>query len=106
MVFRALERAGNRIKTKLNGNRPPGVAAADLYLYVPCSAKSADDLLTDAWSNVPRFCSSLGVTPDGLTAALDTYCRALLTEQREHDRALLEKYLEQVASQPCEVKNP
>lgn len=98
MVYRALERAGNRLKTKLNGSKPPGVCAADLYLYVPCSTSSADDLLTDAWSNIPRFCGNLGVAPDKLATALDTYCRVLLTEQREHDRALLEKYLDKVAS--------
>lgn len=98
MVYRALERAGNRMKSKLNGSRPPGVCAADLYLYVPCSSKSADDLLTDAWSHVSRFATGLGVQSDRLTAALDAYCRVLLTEQREHDPVLLGKYLEQVGS--------
>lgn len=94
MAFRALERAGNRLKTRLNGSRPEGVAASELYLFVPCTTGTVDYLLTDAFTHVERFCPDLGIEPDCLTRALDSYCRVLLTEQKPHDRELMGKYLD------------
>jgi hypothetical protein len=92
MVFRALERAGNRIKTRA-GAKPPGVTAMDLYQYVPLDLASINDVLTDAWSNIERACPRLGVSPGPLTAALDSYCRVLLSERKPHDPSLLSSYL-------------
>lgn len=100
MVFRALERAGNRLKTRLNGSRPEGVAAPELYLFVPCTTGTVDYLLTDAFTHVERFCPDLGIEPECLTRALDSYCRVLLTEQKAHDPGLLGKYLD-AASERC-----
>ena len=100
MVFRALERAGNRLKTRLNGSRPEGVAAPELYLFVPCATGTVDYLLTDAFTHVERFCPDLGIEPECLTRALDSYCRVLLTEQKAHDPALLGKYLD-AATEKC-----
>jgi hypothetical protein len=100
MAFRALERAGNRLKTRLNGSRPEGVAASELYLFVPCTTGTVDYLLTDAFTHVERFCPDLGIEPECLTRALDSYCRALLTEQKPHDRDLLGKYLD-AATEKC-----
>ena len=100
MVFRALERAGNRLKTRLNGSRPEGVAAPELYLFVPCTTGTVDYLLTDAFTHVERFCPDLGIEPECLTRALDSYCRVLLTEQKAHDPALLGKYLD-AATEKC-----
>lgn len=97
MVFRALERAGNRIKSRTD-MRPPGVAAIDLYQYVPLDLPSVNDVLTDAWGNVERACPRLGVAPGSLTAALDAYCRALLTERKPHDPNLLSSYLTLVSA--------
>jgi hypothetical protein len=97
MVFRALERAGNRIKTRA-GTKPPGVSAMDLYQYVPLDLASINDVLTDAWGNVERACPSLGVAPGPLTNALDSYCRVLLSERKPHDPSLLASYLTLVAA--------
>jgi hypothetical protein len=94
MVYRALERAGNRIKTRLNGNRPQGVGAAELYLFVPNEVGDVDDLLTDAWSQVDRFCPQLGCADSGqLVAALDGYTRMLLAGRQAFDRDLLAQHL-------------
>lgn len=88
MVYRAMERAGNRIKNRLGVNKP-NVAAADLYMYVPSlSAMDIDDVLVDAWSCADRF--DYGIP----TASLDAYARMLLADQRKHDRGTLSAYLE------------
>ena len=89
LVFRALERAGNRLRatTKV---RPPGVAAADIYRYV--KPTSVDKALEDAWTCVPQVCKGLTCDVDSFTASLDSYVRALLTEQKEHNRDLMLSY--------------
>lgn len=88
MVFRALERAGNRLKNKLGSARPEGVAAADLYRFAPVpDAAELDDLLTDAWSCADRFSYDISV------ANLDSYARMLLTTGKPHDRDLLQRTL-------------
>jgi hypothetical protein len=92
MVYRALERAGNRLKTKLNGSRPPGVAAAELYLLAGESV-DVEDLLTDAWSHVDRFCPELGCQPTWLAGVLDAYTRQLLSTRAPYDRDQLQRYL-------------
>lgn len=93
MVFRALERSGNRLKTKFNAQKMPGVEASELYLYFKCDLDLANFALTDAWSKVARFTDDLGTTPQALTSVLDSYCRALLIEQKPYDRAMLKSYL-------------
>lgn len=93
MVFRALERAGNRIKNRTNGAVPKDVAAPELYLYVPCDAASTTFVMEDAWSHVDRFAGSLGVDGVRLAETLDSYCKVLLTERKPHDPDLLRSYL-------------
>lgn len=90
MVHRALERAGNRLRTKMR-TKVPGISAADTYQYVPVDPANFDDLLEDAWSIVPQFAQ--GHDPAVLTQCLDTYARALLTERTPHSRELLESHL-------------
>jgi hypothetical protein len=92
MVFRALERAGNRLRSA-TGTRPPGVAAPEAYLYAQCDAKMTDFVLEDAWSQVGRFAERLGFNSETLTQSLDSYCRTLISGQKPHDPDLLEKYL-------------
>jgi len=88
MVFRALERAGNRLKQKLGTTCPQGIAAADLYLSVPALAQNTvNDLLVDAWSCTDRFCGD--ADPDVLAEILDSYTRTLLTMRVQHDRDIL-----------------
>jgi hypothetical protein len=86
MVFRALERAGNRLRS-VTGQKPPGLAA-DAYLTLRRDAAhgaKVTDLLEDAWSCAPRLL--LGIAePEPVVAALDNYCRGLLTECRPHQR--------------------
>lgn len=103
MVYRALERAGNRLKIRLNAPRVdgrsgarvlmPGVDAAELYLFVPQEAIVPEDLLADAWSHVDRFCPELACRPDWLMDTLDRYTRGLLVDRAPFDRQELARHL-------------
>lgn len=92
LVFRALERAGNRLRNKFQ-TKVPGVQAAETYMYVPSSPSTADFALEDAWTAVERFAPQWGVDPNHLTQALDSYTRVLLAERKPHDPALLRSYV-------------
>jgi hypothetical protein len=90
LVFRALERAGNRLKNKLGGLKV-NCAAADLYQYV-----AVDDVayaLTDAWAGVPLVAARAGIHPNVLEADLDEYTADLLTHQQPHTYEALEAFL-------------
>lgn len=92
LVFRALERAGNRLRS-LKQVRP-NVAAADTYQYVPSQPKDLDKLMEDAWTCVPRVMANIPeLQRKVITAALDSYCRSLLLSQNEHDRETMVKFL-------------
>ena len=93
MVFRALERAGNRLKSKVRAPKMPGVEAPELYLWHTVTPDLAEELLEGAWDRVGRFAPSLGTTAESLTPVLDSYCRVLLTEKKPHSRSLLSQYL-------------
>src|SRR6478736_2490142 len=95
MVFRALERGGNRLRTKTT-NKFSDVSASEVYLFVPCNSGTVDDCLVDAWSNVDRFAPDLGVMPQSWAACMDAYVRVLLAERKPHDRALLARHLSRV----------
>jgi hypothetical protein len=92
IVYRALERAGNRLRTRI-GRKIPGVPAADMYLHVPVSTGQLDDLLVDAFEGIERYVGCRDVPVERLTTCLDTYCRALMTEARPHDPQVLATYL-------------
>lgn len=93
LVYRALERAGNRLKSRHNSRPPEGVAASEIYMMIPASAASIDFALTDAWSSVDRFAPKWGVDADRLKQCLDSYCRVLLAERKPHDEGLLRSYV-------------
>lgn len=87
LVVRALERAGNRIKSGMKV--APAFAAVDLYKTV--KVEDAEDLLKDAWSHVPRLAERFGMNPDTLTAVLHEYTADLLLTRKDHSYdALLE----------------
>lgn len=92
IVFRALERAGNRLKNRISGRIPPSTPAADLYLRMPALIDAElDALLEDAWSCTDRF--ALNVDTVKLSNTLDAYTRTLMALRKPHDRALLREHL-------------
>lgn len=92
LVFRALERAGNRLRS-LRQTRPP-CAAADTYLLLHAKAGDLDKVLEDAWTCIPRVLPRLAEEQRAVVAsALDSYTRRLLLEQEEFDRPTMERFL-------------
>jgi hypothetical protein len=92
LVFRALERAGNRLRS-LKQVRPT-CAAADTYMFVPSTPRDLDKLLEDAWTCLPRVMANVpDIQRRVITAGLDAYCRSLLLSQREHDRATMVRFM-------------
>lgn len=86
LVYRALERAGNRLRS-LKQTRP-ACAAADTYLYVQTEPGELDKVMDDAWTCIPRVLKDLTWEKQQVVAnALDTYCRDLLITRREHNSA-------------------
>ncbi len=94
MVWRALERAGNRLKTRI-GKTSANVDACNLYRLYPMDRDLAATILTDAWTKVPMFAQSHNVDPRSLVAALDAYTTAILVEQAAFDTRKLKDYLTQ-----------
>lgn len=92
-VFRALERAGNRMRNKLGG-KLEGVSAAETYLTFGAKTTDLDFYLDDAWGeNISALSEHAGVSKATLKAALDGYCRILISNQQPHTFKGLEKHL-------------
>jgi hypothetical protein len=92
LVFRALERAGNRLKNKTQ-RKIPGVAASETYMFHKVDTGTLDFVLEDAWSAVDRFANRWGVNGERLTDCLDAYTRAILVEQKPHDPAMMRGFV-------------
>jgi len=90
LVFRALERAGNRLRNS-NGLKPPGVPAYETHCYVKSNG-SGDRLLEDAWSCAAQVLDGIA-DPAQIVPVLDSYCHALLAEQSAHERGRLVDWL-------------
>jgi len=86
LVFRALERAGNRLRA--HGSRPPGVPAYETHLYV----KGDGTCLDDAWSCADKVLDGIA-DPATVIPILDAYCQALVAEQSPHRRERLADWL-------------
>jgi hypothetical protein len=90
LVFRALERAGNRLRQ--TGTRPPGVPSYETHLYVKANG-SAEHLLDDAWSCAEKVLNGIA-DPAKVIPVLNSYCTSLLSEQSPHERPRLVNWLE------------
>lgn len=86
MVDRALQRAGNRLKTKLN-LKGVDMPANRLYQAAELSPADINDVLQDAWACVYEF--DYGVDPDSLARALDMYTRSVLRSKATPSRGSL-----------------
>lgn len=85
VVVRALERAGNKLKNRMNGVKT-AVAAAELYKFVAVDGKEdLDFLLSDGFTAVPTIAERWGVEPEWLGANLGEYCGQLLTTKADHN---------------------
>lgn len=89
LVFRALERAGNRLRQA--GVKPPGVPAYETHVYVQANG-STTHLLDDAWSCAPQILEGIADS-ETIVPVLDNYCRALFAEGSAHSRERLREWL-------------
>lgn len=89
LVFRALERAGNRLRQSVS--RPPGAPAYETHVYVRASG-AAEKLLEDAWSCAPQVLAGIA-EPDTIIPVLSSYCVSLMNEQSPHRRERLVNWL-------------
>ena len=91
LVFRALERAGNRIRQDL-GVKPPGVPAWKMHTLHQANGKT-DWFLQDAWSSAGEVLQGISDTPSTVQT-LDSYCKSLFASQQCHSRDRLAQWLE------------
>jgi hypothetical protein len=93
LVFRALERAGNKLKNKMGRTRPEQVEAVDLYRYANITDAEVDDLLVDAFSMVSRLTEFSYCERPVLTAGVDSYVRGLLVSGTEFNREVMCRHI-------------
>jgi hypothetical protein len=92
LVYRAMERAGNKLKNR-TGSRPPGVSSFNMHTLVSVQPGQCDALLEGAWDNLPTLLHGIEADPHVVSKALDAYTRNLLTTQREHDSDLMQRHV-------------
>lgn len=90
LCYRALERAGNRLRQM--GGKPPGVPAYETHMFVKANG-NAPALLDDAWSCAPKVLFGIA-DPDTVVPVLNSYVITLLTEGAPHDRERLASWLQ------------
>jgi hypothetical protein len=93
LVYRAMERAGNRLRN-LSQSRPEGVEPADTHIYVQPRPTQVERLLEGAWAPLPRLLEGTGYQPDTVEKCLDAYARSLLTGQQHHARDQMMKFVD------------
>lgn len=102
LVYRALELAGQRIRSRKGRARRPelqDLEASAIHVAVTVSPTEIDEyhLLESAWDRVESIAEAHGVNPDCLTASLDEYVRELLVAGVVYDRCQLKSAL----NTPC-----
>ena len=96
VVFRAMERAGAKLKSAVGRKVTGGPQAVEhseattLHtVYDATLYTDLDHLLAGAFDRVPELASDLDIDPDALQATLRAYCRSLLAAGHEHERIRL-----------------
>jgi hypothetical protein len=89
LVFRALERAGNRLRSATARQRQADASAdcVAALMHTCCNAarvKPLDQLLEGAWDRLPEVATRLGEPADAFQAALDGYVRVLIRTRTPH----------------------
>jgi hypothetical protein len=89
LVFRALERAGNRLR--VGATKPPGVPSYETHLFVKATCSTAK-VLEDAWTCAPQILDGIA-DHEKVVPILDSYCQSLIAEQSPHKRERLVNWL-------------
>lgn len=93
MVYRALERAGNRLKGRKGIKTQVMFRSTEAHMNLAFEPDDVDYMMTDAWTVVDEMCEGRGVRASALTRVLDAYTRHIITEHSGVDRDLLRRYL-------------
>jgi hypothetical protein len=100
IVYRAMERAGSRLRSSIGKTTTGGPAsvscdnATELHLsYDPTIYADLDGLLDGAFTRITELSITLGIDADAWTITLNAYCRALLASQRPHTMGALAQAL-------------
>ena len=88
VVYRALERAGNRLRSEIgkgvNGGNAAVTAMESSLVHTIVKPKSVAPLVAGAFDRVPELAERFDVDPLELTASVDQYTRNLLTTGEGH----------------------
>lgn len=99
MVWRALERAGNKMRNFVPALRASTAPAQDLYLHgADPTPGRMDQLLEGSWSCVPPILASAADTigpidPLAVERGLNAYTRNLISDRAQHDPQMMRAYL-------------
>lgn len=94
LIFRALERAGQRLRnaSREAGRASAGIAARELYLHLPFDNTEIDELLDGAWDTL-EVCS-IDFPKQHLAAMLQRYTVRLLTQRQAFDTYTFRTYIQ------------
>lgn len=93
IALRALERAGNRMRTK-SGGKVEGVPAYEHHIAFQVKRPDLDFYVADAISpTTGDVARRHGLQPEALTASIDSYVRAIITSQSQHSYDRMEAWL-------------
>lgn len=87
--WRAMERAGSRLKS-LTGAAKGGIEPIEAHIYLDVYRKTVDDLLKNAWEQLPRVISG---DSERLTLVCDQYCRLLIRSKQRFDFSDCEAFI-------------
>lgn len=86
LVYRALERIGNRLGNGTPRGQQSTYAVCKRYLSIEGRGANPDRLLEGTWEFAEEALSSYHSQPAAVVSALDIYVRGLLITQTEHTR--------------------
>jgi len=92
IVFRALERGGNKLKSRMKFVKE-GVAPSELYLFRQSSDAEASFMLEGSFDHVQRFTGQFSVSGEWLSSSLEEYCRGLILNREPHTMERLTRSL-------------
>jgi hypothetical protein len=96
-VLRAMELVGKRLLNRQHRNAYPNVPQHDLHTCIPVEGtEHAHRLLLGAWDHLYTLAAQVDPRLDAqaLGVALDEYCVQLMSQQRQHQSALLARVLQ------------
>lgn len=104
LVQRALEKAGNRLRSRGQGRRDVAMHLAPELMHTGCTAFAVlpqETLLEGAWARVPVVASRCGVPPERLQQVLEAYVVQVIRHRVPHTFERLVDHLADVWAAPA-----